>query len=392
MVINLVRDITSKDKMSYLVKTPSFCYFIKYFNDSLGFRESKITTVNKSAAKEIESHKKIRGSSKFMCDLEKKGFDIDNIVTKGSFERLFPLHIQLELTNNCNLSCDYCYRDSNYNNANSDYIDLDKLKKFLLKFKRQGLLEVGVTGGEPTLHPEFVHLMKFIIKNFELVELVTNGTNSEILLELLDCIPDSKHKLNLSISFNKWFRELEDFEKGNHYLNRTISKLSKNIPIRIIATDFFYSESKAKKLKDALKKAGVKDIDFSYVAPIGRAKDKITEKENISRFPKSEIKDSFRPALLNCGLIFKHTVMDPKGNLRPCALFSESYVIGSINGFVDEKYRLLNEIPAPNEDICGSCEYLSYCVGCPYKGLFNSNINCSYRKFIKGKKRLRVLI
>ena len=34
--------------MSYLIKAPLFSYLIEYFNDKLGFRESKIITMDKS--------------------------------------------------------------------------------------------------------------------------------------------------------------------------------------------------------------------------------------------------------------------------------------------------------------------------------------------------------
>ena len=379
--------------MFYLVKTPLFSYLINYLNDDSLFRESKIISINRHAVKDIKKYKKTGFKTKFIEELAKREFNLKSCIIKGSFKKFYPLHVQIELTDNCNLCCDYCYRDSKYKNPKAKYIDYKELKKFLLKYKEKNLLEIGVTGGEPTLHPEFIKIMKFVLKNFELVELVTNGTNFKVILALLKDLEErDRKKFNLSISFNRWFRDFEKFEKGYHYLNETLKKITKKHPVRIILTDFLYSKEKAEKVKRILKESGVKDIDFSFVAPIGRGKNKINELENISKFKKDKSKNSFVPNPLNCGLIFKHTVINPEGNLRPCALFPQDFKIGSIkDNFVSEKYKRLGIIPSPNKKICKSCEYFDYCVGCIYKGLFNSNENCNYKKFLKKNTFLNFL-
>jgi len=377
--------------MLHLVKTPLFSYLIEYFNDELGFRESKIISMNKSGIKDIEKYKKGGVKTKFVKELEKK-FNLKHFIINGSLEKIYPLHVQIELTDNCNLHCDYCYRNSEYKNPLSKYINFKGLKKFLLENKKKNLLEIGVTGGEPTLHPEFIKIMKFLLKNFELVELVTNGTNFEIILDLLKNIGlEQKEKLNLSVSFNQWFRELKEFEKGNHYLSKTLKRITKKHAVRVILTDYLYNEDKAKRVKKLLKDIGVKDIDLSFVSPIGRGKNKINELEYISKFKKDK-KSSFTPNPINCGLIFKHTTIDPEGNLRPCALFPLDFKIGSIRNFVLDKYKILAVLPSPNKKICKSCKYFDYCIGCIYKGLSNSNKNCNYKRFLKDNFNLNSLL
>lgn len=372
--------------MSYLVNTPLFSYLIEYFNDTAGFRESKISSLNRAAIKEIETYILTKQKTPFTRELEKKRFNLEDCVSKGSFKKFFPLHVQIELTDNCNLFCDYCYRDSKYKNPNSKYINSIILQEFLLKYKKKNLLEIGVTGGEPTMHPNFLNIMKFILKNFELVELVTNGTNYDTILRLFDAVEEDKKKINLSVSFNKWMREMDSFKRGEHYLNSFFKEIANKHPIRIILTDFLYDEKRRNEIEKLLIEKGTKDVDISFVAPIGRGKSKINELEYVSKFGKEHERKSFTPNPFNCGLIFKHTAIDPQGNLRPCALFPVNYKTGSIsdgNGFVYKKNEVLWTIPSPNQNICGNCEFIKYCSGCIYRGLFNSNKNCNYKNFIK---------
>jgi len=83
----------------------------------------------------------------------------------------------------CNFACHYCH-NSDILSSEANKIDFTKV---LEELKEQiGFIDgVVITGGEPTLHP---HLKKIIreIKNLGfLVKLDTNGTNSEILRELV---------------------------------------------------------------------------------------------------------------------------------------------------------------------------------------------------------------
>ena len=298
---------------------------------------------------------------------------------------MWPLHLQIELTDNCNLYCDYCYRNSKNNIKKANYISFHKIKKSLDNLKSKNLLEIGITGGEPTLHPNFKDIMHYVLKNFELVELVTNAKNKEVLIDMLKTLSSKmESRLNLSISFNKWLRDLPKFKSKKHYLFKTLKEITKIHSVRVICTDYLYNNFKSKEIVKLLKNVGVKSIDFSFVLPIGRGKNKINELEYLKRYPFRK-KKSFTPTGYNCGLILKHTAVDPSGNLRPCALFPLSFVIGSLYSNLFKKdFRKLYTLQAPNKEICGDCKNYLYCVGCIYKGLCNTNKYCEYKKYIKG--------
>jgi radical SAM protein with 4Fe4S-binding SPASM domain len=373
--------------MAYLIKTPFYSYLIEYFNDKKGFRESRVITINKLGAKEIYNYSRNNLFDINFINNIKKRASLKKISISGSFKTLYPLHFQIELTDLCNFKCDYCYKNALNNSKNHTFINFKKLKLKLNYYKSKNLKEIGITGGEPTLHPDFINIMKFVLDNFELVELITNGSNPDILVDLFNSISvENKQKLNLSISFNEWFRESNKITSKDYYLTKTIKQISKLHPIRIICTDYKFNLEKKKQVLKNLKKLGVRDIYFSYVSPIGRAKSQINEKDYIKMYKikDSKVKDGFTFNNSSCGLIFKHNCIEPNGNIKPCALFPSNFTLGNIfnENYFFKNFNDLYKLPSPNKEICKNCNYFKYCVGCIYKGLYNSNKQCYYKKYV----------
>lgn len=80
-------------------------------------------------------------------------------------------HCVLEINQHCNLSCRACYRDKSGGNLSIETImaDLETLER------NQEVQTVSVAGGEPTLHPELVQIVRAIHEQGHSVSLVTNG-------------------------------------------------------------------------------------------------------------------------------------------------------------------------------------------------------------------------
>jgi radical SAM protein with 4Fe4S-binding SPASM domain len=355
---------------NYLIKSKKYSYIINYYNSEFGFREFKIAKIKNGNINKLLSSKN-----------KNNLLDYSNINLISQDKNICPIHLQLELTDNCNLNCDYCYRSANYfNKINSKYADIKKLKKQLIKYKKFGLLELGITGGEPTLHPEFIEFIKYCTKNFEIVEVLTNGKNNIILEKLINSLSKKqKEKLNITISFNEWYRYKEKFSKS--YLFKNLKRLTKIHPIRIVCTDYISSKFQEKKVINFLKSLGINKIDFSRVSPIGRGKTKVKISEYILKYPRNI---AFEKIPLNCDLILKRLSIMPDGKIKLCALFNKNEYIGN---FYDKKTNLqiFSNLIAPNKEICKTCNYLEYCFMCVYKGLHNDKINCKYKKFFKLK-------
>ena len=98
----------------------------------------------------------------------------------------FPATISAVIfTSGCNINCWYCHNRELIDGTKEEDVSLEYIYDFLEK--RKGFLDgVVISGGEPTLQRDLKH---FIYKVKELgfkIKLDTNGTNPNILKELLN--------------------------------------------------------------------------------------------------------------------------------------------------------------------------------------------------------------
>ncbi len=128
----------------------------------------------------------------------------------------FPRRIYLQISRQCNLACDYCYIK-----ADSRAQHLDTNTAFLLAeyLGSQGLMEVRLTGGEPTLHPSFVSIVEGFRKNHVYVSIATNGMWSPAIKEFLQ----EQHDAWLIVSIDG--RE----ETHNRYRRNSYATIIKNL-------------------------------------------------------------------------------------------------------------------------------------------------------------------
>lgn len=84
------------------------------------------------------------------------------------------LHVYLPINTNCNQKCIFCNRPPR------DYdpviYSLADIKKGIARLKKnKGIVKLILTGGEPTLHPQFEEIIKIAKREGFTVELQTNG-------------------------------------------------------------------------------------------------------------------------------------------------------------------------------------------------------------------------
>tara|TARA_Y100000034_G_scaffold44576_1_gene54747 strand:+ start:39119 stop:39859 length:741 start_codon:yes stop_codon:yes gene_type:complete len=156
----------------------------------------------------------------------------------------------------CNFRCGYCHNKelvlkyvhdtNNKQNNNNHKLSTIPQQQILNHLeKRKHLVDaVTITGGEPTLYKELIELIQKIKQLGYLVKLDTNGSNPELLKELIDKnlvdyiamdvkAPFSKYKdiVNVDIDINKIIKSIALIKNSNidHEFRTTIvpSLLSK---------------------------------------------------------------------------------------------------------------------------------------------------------------------
>lgn len=97
-----------------------------------------------------------------------------------------PMVVQLELTRRCNLRCKFCFNKGGH--PRDDEMKTSEIKRVLQQLKEEEILSLFFTGGEPTLHPDFVEIVNYAFELGIDCFVLTNGTKLDY--ELLKRIPN----------------------------------------------------------------------------------------------------------------------------------------------------------------------------------------------------------
>ncbi|MBN2305621.1 MAG: radical SAM protein [Anaerolineae bacterium] len=86
--------------------------------------------------------------------------------------------LYLYIAGSCNLACRHCWIAPTFspNGSTGPFIRLDHVRKAIDEAKSLGLNRIKLTGGEPTLHPEFRELVRLIHAEGLGITIETNGT------------------------------------------------------------------------------------------------------------------------------------------------------------------------------------------------------------------------
>ncbi|MCR2044123.1 PqqD family peptide modification chaperone [Anaerosalibacter massiliensis] len=285
---------------------------------------------------------KIYGDENKHTEIKNKYIDV--VEFKGLWEKAIintvPLKVDIELTNNCNLNCKYCYVDL-ANDVNIKNIDLNLMVSLIDQLKEMGTLFITLTGGECTLHPNFMDIVKYALKSNFYIRVLTNGsTLTKKQIMELDKI-SSKGLLGLDISIHSFREEIfDDFTKNNNLdivfnpiVYPTINKKSNE--------DFYINKLEIEKL-----------IDNNILLP----------------------RKSF------CTALKSKCWIDYNGNVNVCEFIRES--TGNIKNskFKNIWNELISNINLREslklDKECTDCKLKENCLICP--GLLNLNKNKSY--------------
>lgn len=82
-----------------------------------------------------------------------------------------PLFVNIELTTACNLQCAHCY-----NTNDKVFLPLEAVRKKLAELRVLGTLFVGLSGGEPLLHPDIKEIISCCDELGMIVQILSNAT------------------------------------------------------------------------------------------------------------------------------------------------------------------------------------------------------------------------
>lgn len=162
----------------------------------------------------VEEPAKEVGLEKFFLHPEK----IKSLLDEKDLDELYPISVEMTLTNWCNLNCVYCsdkdLRERQGNKQTLDYEIIEKLLSDLADGGTKGVVLEG--GGEPTLYPKFDRVVKFAKSKGLGIGLITNGTvplDAELVREF------EWIRVSLDASTSNEYMELKGVDRFEHVID-----------------------------------------------------------------------------------------------------------------------------------------------------------------------------
>jgi MoaA/NifB/PqqE/SkfB family radical SAM enzyme len=143
-------------------------------------------------------------------------------MSKSSYAVVIP-------TRRCNLRCRHCFR-TDYSGPE---LQLDLLERFLKELATHGITHIALTGGEPTVHEKFDHMLKLLVKHGFTFNIGTNGQAVDRIRSLLEYRPNITRVM---ISLDGPTAAINDNIRGKGAFRNTmntISVLSGRIPVTL---------------------------------------------------------------------------------------------------------------------------------------------------------------
>ena len=339
-----------------------------------------------------------------------------NFRKTGSWEYVVPGGTVLELTYRCNHKCKHCYNNSSI--GSTDEMKKDDIFLLLEELDELGVKVIELTGGEPTMHPDFEDILEKIFSyNFELIGILSNGTN--LTKNICTILANNKDRVVVQIDLHGSSQDYVEWFTGNskayQLATESISKISNlGIPVRVVCNVTPMNIDQMFDIANTAKKLGATAVAFGPIAPMGRATmsqdlilsldQKAFEKfgENMEVLLK-EFGKEFVTTLeespqhfLNCGAGSNNLTISPSFDVKICQM--SGAVIGNLEkygklleSFLRDNSDLLESLsrtPAPNKQICGECENLWFCYKCITRGIMKAKEKgeCTWKKLIVEKE------
>ncbi len=304
-------------------------------------------------------------------------------------------------TNQCNMYCDHCYRESG--EASIGELTTEEAKTLINEIKKAGFMIMIFSGGEPLMRPDIVELIAHASKVGLRPVIGSNGTLlTETLVRhlkeagalrigiSLDSLDVAKHN-----SLRKYDQAFEEAVRGMDLCNEA------GLEFQIHTTVMKWNLNELDALTDFAVNKGAKAHHIFFLIPTGRGLqiegDMLSESEyeevlnQILEKQKTvpiELKPTCAPQFMRiakekdiemrftkgCIAGSSYCIISPKGDVQPCAYFDLR--VGNVKETPFDQIWAQSEVfkkmrTEEYEGGCGICSYKSICGGCRARAYYN---------------------
>ena len=147
-------------------------------------------------------------------------------------------YLRVSVTDRCDLRCVYCMKEKMNFLPKSDVLSLEEIERLCDNFINLGVEKIRLTGGEPLVRKDIIHLVKNLNKkksstNLKEITLTTNGTLlKKYAKELKD---NGINRINVSLDtiVKEKYKEITSFGNLDNVFEGIDEELKNNIKVKI---------------------------------------------------------------------------------------------------------------------------------------------------------------
>jgi len=342
-------------------------------------------------------------------------YHYDDLMNNTGFIPDAPLQVGLNLTDACNVYCLHCSRPVS---ATNDAIYMKRWDKIIDDITNCGVVQVFLTGGEPTLHPDIVEIIQYIKEKRLKIVLSTNGlvlenslvdiitksfTDSQDYVQFsLDDLYENYEKIRVGSSFEKVKINLVKLiERGiNVRVSSVVSEENVNRifeiykfcednkvssirfrPIFLRTRSHFNVPSEEKVIKEFCKIISHKKETNSSINLVSSPNRLIYPFSRWLMNNRQDMKLLFPTGSFVCPATVTSCEISPEGFVYPCSYFdNKNFFAGNV--FEEDfshiwrkglNWNYIRKKKHISKD-CSNCEEFNNCLsGCPAENYFGIN-------------------
>lgn len=336
--------------------------------------------------------------------------ETENFVFDLMAQKMIPFTATIEITDNCNLKCEHCYREQDAKNLWT----IELFEKTLKDLKEMGTLHIVFAGSEPFMHPDIVRMIELVSEYGFVLTVQTNATllNEKIMNALKACTVKS-----IFVSLYSDKPEIHDaITRKAGSLDKTIvavKALKENgFYVRASVSVFEANKTEVLSVYNLCKELGIDaGYNFKIIPAIDKNKDTMAlncfDEEDMVRYITDpelrlfnrEIKNSENKVNLipvhYCYTGFRSITITYDLNVVICNAYRKlcGKITESSISEIWENSSVLNHwrtVGSLVNEKCKSCEAYQYCEPCPAHQYTKNGIDdtideltCTYGKMFK---------
>ncbi len=181
-----------------------------------------------------------------------------------------PGIVTLQLTMSCNLTCPFCFQSHTVKHMPYEMVEdiIDDLKENFI-YKPQ----INLYGGEPTIHPDFLKILRLLkVKGFDKTSVITNGSMLkkfgpemvEIGLKTIRISVDGPADIHDRVRQRKGL--FKTIKEGCYVIQETKKQLGKQYPdLHICSVIIPENQTRLRELVDVAKELNIKHLTLAHL-------------------------------------------------------------------------------------------------------------------------------